>query len=93
MICVAFGVAIYRRSRDVLRLIGFERCPVLFVAAQHERDRLFLAPEAVVTTAAVQSCADRESLRCQKSHDAEGPDPPHGKAMTFPLPEQQQPLH
>src|SRR5215472_6290418 len=45
-----------------LRLIRFERCLVLFVATQHGPDRLILAPEAVVTTAAAQSCADRERL-------------------------------
>ena len=77
---------------NALRLIRFERCLALFVAAHHEPDRLILAPEAVVTTAAAQSCADRESLKCQ-SHDAEGQRRPPGKAMTFPLPDQQQPLH
>ena len=78
---------------NALRLIRFEHCLVLFVAAEHEPDRLILAPEAVVTTAAVQSCADRESLKCQKSHDAEEQHRPCRKATTFPLPEQQQPLH
>src|SRR5215472_19168492 len=47
---------------DALRLMRFRRCLVLFVATQHEPDRLILAPEAVVTTAAAQSCADREKL-------------------------------
>jgi hypothetical protein len=78
---------------DALRLIRFEHCLVLFVATQHKPDRLILAPEAVVTTAAAQSCADRESLKCQRSHDAEGQYRRPGKAMTFPLPDQQQPLH
>ena len=78
---------------NVLRLIRFERCLVLFAAAQHDLDRLILAPEAVVTTAAAQSCADRESLKCQRSHDAEGQYRRPGKAMTFPLSDRQQPLH
>lgn len=91
-------VAALRRSLkgmfvNVLRLIRFEHCLVLLVAAEREPDRLILAPEAVVTTAAVQSCADRESLKCQKSHDAEEQHRPWRKATTFPLPEQQQPLH
>jgi hypothetical protein len=65
--------------RDVLRLIRFEGCLVVFVAAHPEPDRLILAPEAVVTTAAAQSCADRESLKCQRSLDAEGQGrPPEG---------------
>jgi hypothetical protein len=79
--------------RNALRLIRFERCLVVFVAAHPEPDRLILAPEAVVTTAAAQSCADRESLKCQRSHDAEGQHRPPGKAITFPLPDQQQPPH
>ena len=78
---------------DTLRLIRFEHCLVLFVATQHEPDRLILAPEAVVTTAAAQFRADREGLKCQNSHDAEEQQQRHGKAMTFPPPEQQQPLH
>jgi hypothetical protein len=78
---------------NVLRLIRFERCLVVFLAAHPELDRLILAPEAVVTTAAAQSRADRESLKCQRSHDGEGQHRPPGKAMTLPLPDQQQPLH
>ena len=65
----------------------------LFVAHNVGSDRLILAPEAVVTTAAAQSCADRESLKCQRSHDAEGQYRRPGKAMTFPLSDRQQPLH
>jgi hypothetical protein len=80
-------------SAPILRLIRFERCLVIFEAAHPESDRLILAPEAVVTTAAAQSCADRERLKCQRSHDAEGQHCPPGKAITFPLPDQQQPLH
>jgi hypothetical protein len=80
-------------SAPILRLIRFEHCLVVFVAAHPESDRLILAPEAVVTTAAAQSCADRERLKCQRSHDAEGQHRPPGKAITFPLPDQQQPLH
>jgi len=53
-----------------LRLIRLERCLVLFVATQHEPDRLILAPEAVVTTAAAQSCADREKLDMPKDSRA-----------------------
>jgi hypothetical protein len=59
-------------TREDLRLIRFERCLVLFAAAQHDLDRLILAPEAVVTTATAQFCADGMSLTCQKTHDAEG---------------------
>jgi hypothetical protein len=77
----------------ILRLIRFERCLVVFVAAHPESDRLILAPKAVVTTAAGQSCADRERLKCQRSYDAEGQNRPPGKAITFPLPDQQQLLH
>ena len=57
---------------DALRLIRFERCLVLFVATQHEPDRLILAPEAVVTTAAAQSCADREKLDMPKESRRRG---------------------
>jgi hypothetical protein len=78
---------------DALRLIRFERCLVPFVSTQHEPDRLILAPEAVVTTAAAQCCTDRESLKCQRSLGAEGQYGRPGKAMTFPLSERQQPLH
>src|SRR5215467_13036554 len=51
---------------DALRLMRFKRCLVLFVATQHEPDRLILVPEAVVMTAAAQSCADREKLDMPK---------------------------
>ena len=57
---------------DPLRLIRFERCLVLFVATQHEPDRLILAPEAVVTTAAAQLCADREKLDMPKESRRRG---------------------
>jgi hypothetical protein len=60
---------------DALRLIRFERCLVLFVATQHEPDRLILAPEAVVTTAAAQSCADREKLDMPKGSRRRGATP------------------
>jgi hypothetical protein len=78
---------------DALRLIRFERCLVSFVSTQHEPDRLILAPEAVVTTVAAQSCVDRESLKCQRSRDAEGQYRRPGRAMTFPLSDRQQPPH
>jgi hypothetical protein len=57
---------------DALRLMRFRRCLVLFVTTQHEPDRLILAPEAVVTTAAAHSCADRESLTCQRVTTPQG---------------------
>src|SRR5262252_4743266 len=60
---------------DALRLIRFERCLVLLVTTQHEPDRLILAPEAVVTTATAQSCADREKLDMPKGSRRRGAPP------------------
>jgi hypothetical protein len=51
---------------NALRLIRFEGCLVVFVTAHPEPDRLILAPEAVVTTAAAQFCADRGKLDMPK---------------------------
>src|SRR6516165_2223251 len=67
-----------------LRLIRFERCLVLFVATQHDSDRLILAPEAVVTTAAAQSCADREKLDMPKESRRRGEIPTPRKGHDFP---------
>ena len=78
---------------NVLRLIRRQRCFFLFVAHNVGSDRLILAPEAVVTTAAAQSCVDRESLKCQRNHNAGGQGNAREKVIIFLVPEQQRPLY
>jgi hypothetical protein len=78
---------------NVLRLIRRQRCFFLFVAHNVGSDRLILAPEAVVTTAAAQSCVDRESLKCQRNRNAGGQGNAREKVIIFLVPEQQRPLY
>jgi hypothetical protein len=73
-----------RNVRQRFKVNWIRALPCSFCSPQHDPDRLILAPEAVVTTAAAQSCADREKLDMPKESRRRGAIPAPRKGHDVP---------